>query len=136
MIKRVISWITMSLIILSVPTLTLLPVGAHEIGDDESSLTEITDVGSEDEDLNAIDAQNIINGYSRENGRNYYYRNGVRVEQNWYQSGRYRTTYDRAQWLYALMQYSGKDPHCSVSSEDVIFETAKQRGIISSYSSA
>ncbi|MBQ3331289.1 MAG: hypothetical protein IJG87_08955 [Ruminococcus sp.] len=73
------------------------------------------------------------NGYFRENEENFYYKNGYRVEHNWYRAGRFRTKYNRTQWLYELMKYSGSIPGCSRSNGKSVFELAKKRGIISSY---
>ncbi|MBQ3285544.1 MAG: hypothetical protein IJH40_07885 [Ruminococcus sp.] len=75
-------------------------------------------------------------GYFREGDVNYYYKNGLRVEHNWYRTGRFQTIYDRTQWLYELMKYSGALPGCSSGNSKAVFELAKQRGIISSYSDA
>lgn len=73
------------------------------------------------------------NGFFREDESNFFYKNGYRVERNWYRTGHYQTKYDRTQWLYELMKYAGETPTCSSSNSKAVFELAKQRGIISSY---
>ena len=73
------------------------------------------------------------NGFFLDDGVSYYYRDGVRIEQNWYKSGRSNVIYDRAQWLYTLMYYAGVKIDFNIKNYDATFELAKKQGIISSY---
>lgn len=76
----------------------------------------------------------LINGYFIENGYPYYYREGVRVNQNWFKDGVFAGAYNRTQWLYELMSAIGDTSEISRYDSEAVFERAKERGVIGSYS--
>ncbi|MBQ3264147.1 MAG: hypothetical protein IJH07_00075 [Ruminococcus sp.] len=74
-----------------------------------------------------------VDGFFEEDGVNYFYRGGKRVEQNWYQKERNSKIYNRSEWLYTLLSCAGIKINCGVDNDREIFETAKANGVISSY---
>lgn len=76
----------------------------------------------------------LVKGYYIEKGTTSYYRGGVRVAQDWFETGKYAGLYDRTRWLYELMTAIGEQPQVSRTDAKAVFDLALERGVIDSYS--
>ena len=75
----------------------------------------------------------LVNGFYLEKGDAYYYRDGIRLDQDWFKAGNDAISYNRTQWLYELMAAVGDIPQISRNDPKAVFDLAVQRGIIDSY---
>lgn len=73
-------------------------------------------------------------GYYTEGGNLYYYHNGKRNNPTNYYNKVSNSDVTRSRWLYELMKASGSTPNVSSSNTAAVFELARKRGIIGSYS--
>lgn len=73
-------------------------------------------------------------GYFEESGKLCYYNNGKRNDPTNYYNKVSNSDVTRSRWLYELMKASGSTPNVSSGNTAAVFELARKRGIISSYS--
>ena len=73
-------------------------------------------------------------GYFEESGKLYYYNNGKRNNPTNYYNKVSNSDVTRSRWLYELMKASGSAPDVSSGNTAAVFELARKRGIIGSYS--
>ena len=84
-----------------------------------------------------FDGGRLVNGYYREKGVLQYYRDGILVSKNQYNTGEYRRVLTRSEWLYELLRCVGSVPQSfRADDEQAVFELAKKRGLLTAYSQA